>query len=106
MKGLVGQRDPISHHRRFPAAAKELWGQIGLYLPHDPALKRSPVQRPAALQQNAVDVLRAQLCHQRAEVQMALPLRNHQYLAAGVEIGAMPVGIAFGGGQNGGRGAG
>ena len=25
---------------------------------------------------------------------MALLLRNHQYLAAGVEIGAMPVGIA------------
>ena len=74
LHSLVRESDPQTADRRLcRCSAKELRGDIGLDLLDSSALQRRPVQRAAALQQYAVDVLSAQPLHQGRQIHMAFP---------------------------------
>ena len=57
----------------WPPPRRRAWGRYRPDPPDHAALQRRPVQGAAALQQHAVDLLRAEAVHQGGQVHMAVP---------------------------------
>ena len=88
------------HRTRRAFAAKELGGHIGLHPLYKPSLQSRPVQRGAALQEHAVDLLLPQTVHEGRQVHMAAALRQRPHPASGGLVGGLFRLIGAAGGQH------
>ena len=112
-QAYVGESDSVSRGRdtRTPNgsfrqhSAKDLWRDVGLDLIDDARLQRRPIERCAALNDEAVEVPVPELVNQGDKIDMAVPVREGGYLAPRSRKGSVLVWVPLAGGYQGGDAA-